>query len=330
MFRFEDPYFLILLLIIPLMIYFYLQKDTTPRIKYSSFRNLKLSLSSKNQIGQYFLIFLRLAAVTLLILALARPQIHNQVREIVSSGIDIMLVIDTSGSMETPDYTENMMPKDRLSVVKKVVKNFIDKRPGDRIGMVVFGTEAFTQCPVTLDHKMLKMFLKDIHIGIVGEATAIGSAIGIAVKRLKDVEGKSKIIILLTDGRNNAGQIAPLTAAELAKTFGIKIYTVGVGSKNPGNLAISQMMKGYNVSLTTLDDENLKAIASLTGGLYFKATDTEGLEEIYKTIDKMEKTQVKVKEYGINKELYLPLLLFAILLFLAEIVLSNTLLMKLP
>ena len=190
MFRFEDPYFLILLLIIPLMIYFYLQKDTTPRIKYSSFRNLKLSLSSKNQIGQYFLIFLRLAAVTLLILALARPQIHNQVREIVSSGIDIMLVIDTSGSMETPDYTENMMPKDRLSVVKKVVKNFIDKRPGDRIGMVVFGTEAFTQCPVTLDHKMLKMFLKDIHIGIVGEATAIGSAIGIAVKRLKDVEGK--------------------------------------------------------------------------------------------------------------------------------------------
>jgi Ca-activated chloride channel family protein len=331
MFRFEDSYFLLLLIIvIPLMIYYYLNKYHNMRIKFSTLTDIKASISSHAQFGQHFLFFLRLVAVALIIVALARPQIHNEVKEVISSGIDIMLVLDTSGSMEARDYSANRKNMDRLSVVKEVVKDFIDKRPGDRIGMVVFGTNAFTQCPVTLDHNILINFLRDVRIGMVGESTAIGSAIGIAVKRLKDVQGKSKIIILLTDGRSNAGQIAPLTAAELAKTFDIKIYTIGVGSKGSQTLTMAQQLKGYSRAQATLDDETLEKIANITGGLYFKATDTEGLKKIYQTIDKMEKTEVKVKQYGINTELFMPFLGIAILLFMAEILLANTLLTKIP
>lgn len=330
MFRFEDPIFLLLLLFIPLMIYHFIKKRGHANIKYSSLDVIK-SLNIRNQSwSQYLLLFLRILVVLLLVCSLARPQIHNKVREVTSSGIDIMLVIDTSGSMEAKDFDNTFKKNNRLEVVKTVVQDFINKRPGDRIGMVVFGTEAFTQCPVTLDHNILITFLKDISIGMVGTNTAIGNGIGIAVKRLKDIEAKSKIIILLTDGRNHTGQITPLTAAELAKTFGIKIYTVGVGSKYPGNAGYGSSFYGFGQPQDPLDEETLKQIANITGGLYFRATDSEGLKKIYETIDKMEKTKIKVKEYGKNTELYGNFLIFALLLFILEVALANTLFSKIP
>lgn len=330
MFRFEDPYFLLLLLFIPLMIYYYIVKQGSLKIKYSSLNLIKALKVRDSKIGQHALFALRLITVILLIICLARPQIHNKVREIISSGIDIMLVLDTSGSMETQDYQINNLPTTRLTVVKDVVREFITKRPGDRLGMIVFGTYAFTQCPITLDHEILINFLKDIHIAMAGESTSIGSAIGIGVKRLKDIKAKSKIIILLTDGRSNTGQIAPLTAAELAKTFGIKIYTVGVGTKDLTNLGINQMLRGYSTTQLTLDEDTLRKIAEITGGLYFKATDTQGLKEIYNTIDKMEKTQIKVKEYGKDTELFPGILTLALIAFLTELLLANTLFTKIP
>lgn len=327
MFRFEDPYFLILLLVIPLIIYHYINKKGGLKITFSSLNIIK-AIRTKNLVfGQHFLLALRLIAIVFIVIAMAKPQIHNKVTEVISSGVDIMLVIDTSGSMKEMDYSSGYMSTNRLDVVKDVVKDFINKRVSDRIGMVVFGTEAFTQCPITLDHNVLINLLKDTQIGMVGQATAIGNAVGIAIKRLKDIKSKTKIIILLTDGRSNAGQIAPLTAAELAKTFGIKIYTIGVGSKYV-------QRTGYymnpNAAQNTLDETTLKQMSAITGGQYFKATDTAGLKEIYETIDKLEKTKIKIKEYGKNTELFGRFLTIALIAFLLEIILANTLLCKIP
>lgn len=330
MFRFEDPYFLLLFFLIPLMIYLYIAKPNKMRIKYSSLKEVKRLYPVNSNLGQHFLFLLRIITVMLLITALARPVFHQKVTEKLSSGVDIMLVMDTSGSMNTQDYPLNGFMTDRLTAVKSVVKEFITKRPADRMGMVVFGTEAFTQCPITLDHAILSTLMKDIRIGMVGESTAIGTAIGIAVKRLKDIKAKSKIIILLTDGRSNVGQIAPITAAEIAKTYGIKIYTIGVGSKHPTGMSLGQMLQGYNPNQVSLDEETLEKIANITGGLYFKATNTEALKEIYNTIDKMEKTDRKVKEYGKNNEIFGPFLILAILTFILELILANTLLAKIP
>ncbi|MEW5820795.1 MAG: VWA domain-containing protein [Cyanobacteriota bacterium] len=331
MFRFEDPIFLLFLLFIPLMIYHYLNKKGGLKIKYSSL-NVISDIGKKDFAwSQHILLALRLFAVILIVLSLARPQIHEKVKEIISSGIDIMLVLDTSGSMEAKDFSVGNRRINRLEAVKEVVSEFVTKRPGDRIGMIVFGTNAYTQCPATLDHGILATFLKDINIGIAGTNTAIGSAIGIAVKRLKDIDAKSKIIILLTDGRNHTGQIAPLTAAELAKTYGIKIYTIGVGSNNPSmNYGPGSLFYNFGVPQEALDEETLKEIADITGGLYFKATDTTGLKKIYETIDKLEKTKIKVKEYGHNTELYINFLTAGLLLLLTELILANTIFSKIP
>ncbi|MGD9582009.1 MAG: VWA domain-containing protein [Vampirovibrionia bacterium] len=327
MFRFEDPYFLILLIFIPLIIYHYMSKKGGLKITFSSLNIIK-AIRAKNLVfGQHFLLALRLVAITLIILAVARPQIHNKVTEVISSGIDIMLVLDTSGSMKEMDYTNNYLAANRLDVVKDVVKEFINKRPSDRMGMVIFGTEAFTQCPITLDHNILNNLLRETQIGMVGQATAMGNAVAIAIKRLKDIKSKSKIIILLTDGRSNAGQIAPLTAAEIAKTFGIKIYTIGVGSKY---VRTSGYYMSARAAQSTLDEETLTKMANITGGKYFLATDTAGLKEIYKTIDDLEKTKIKIKEYGKNTELFGRFLTVALLAFLLEIILANTILCKIP
>lgn len=312
------------------MVYFYLKNNSDMKITFPSIKEIKDIIPVKYNYQKHITFILRLISIFLIIICLARPQIYNTFRQVISSGIDIMLTLDTSGSMETPDFTYNGVQVSRLNIVKLVVQEFINKRPGDRIGMVVFGTEAFTQCPITLDHNILSDLLKDLQIGMAGEATGMGTAIGIAVKRLKDINAKSKIIILLTDGRNNAGQIAPLTAAELAKTYGIKIYTIGVGSDNLQNLSVSQMIKGYDLSQMTLDEDTLKKIANITGGQYFKATDTEMLQKIYNTINQLEKSKMKIKEYGKINELYIYLLPIAIIIFLLEIILSNTILAKIP
>lgn len=329
-FQFQDPWLFLLLAIIPLLIYRTL-KNRPATLHFSSLDSLK-ALHRK---GVEFLaaipLILRCLAIALLVTALARPQEGRKSTEILSAGVDILLAIDTSGSMQALDFEKNHQPVDRLTVVKDVVSEFIDSREFDRMGMVVFGNEAFTQCPLTLDHDILHSFLNKLQIGVAGDSTAIGSAIGISVKRLKDLESKSKVIILLTDGRNNSGNITPFQAAEIAKTYGIKIYTVGVGTQGqapfPINTPFGRKMLMQNVDI---DEDSLKKIAEQTGGQYFRATDSDSLKQIYAQIDTLEKSEVKWIDHSEYRELFPLFLIPALLLVLTETVLTQTRLRRVP
>ena len=227
--RFEDPWLLLMLLLIPVLIL--RERAIASAINYSSLASLKSVSQHRSKIKAIIPTVLTFVAIALFIIAFARPQEGRKRTEILSQGVDIVLAIDTSGSMQALDFKKNENQVTRLSVVKDVVAEFVKHREMDRIGMVVFGANAFTQCPLTLDQSILLSFLDKLKIGMAGDATAIGSAIGISVRRLKDLKSKSKIIILLTDGRNNSGTIPPLQAAEIATTLGIKIYTIGVGKR---------------------------------------------------------------------------------------------------
>ena len=267
----------------------------------------------------------------LLILALARPQEGHKSQEILSVGVDIMLALDTSGSMQALDFIKNEKRDTRLAMVKDVVSKFIENRPNDRIGMVVFGSEAYTQCPLTLDQGILQSFLSKLDIGMAGDSTAIGSAVGIAVKRLKDLESDSKVIILLTDGRNNAGSLPPVQAAQTAKAFGIKIHTIGVGTHGKAPFLVNSIFgQRYVYQEVDIDENTLKEISNLTGGQYFRATDLESLKSIYKQIDQMEKSEVKVLDHSEYTELFHYFLIPGILLLLTEIILSNSILRRIP
>jgi len=274
---------------------------------------------------------IRFLALALLIIALARPQEGHKSTEILSIGVDIMLALDTSGSMRALDFIEDEKRITRLAVVKGVVSKFIDNRPNDRVGMVVFGEQAYTQCPLTLDQGILQSFLSKLEIGMAGDSTAIGSAIGIAVKRLKDLESKSKVIILLTDGRNNAGSLPPLQAAQTAKTFGVKIYTIGVGTKGKAPFLVNSIFgQRYVYQQVDIDENTLKKIAQVTGGEYFRATDLESLKNIYNQIDEMEKSEVKVIDHSEYKELFYYFLVPGLMFILLEIGLSNSFLRRIP
>ncbi len=320
----------LLLAVIPLLIYRAL-KSRPATLHFSSLGSLK----TLHRRGVDFLaatpLILRCLAIVLLVTALARPQEGRKSTEILSAGVDILLAIDTSGSMRAMDFEKNHQPVDRLTVVKDVVSEFIDSREFDRMGMVVFGNEAFTQCPLTLDHDILHSFLNKLQIGVAGDSTAIGSAIGISVKRLKDLESKSKVIILLTDGRNNVQNITPFQAAEIAKTYGIKIYTVGVGTTGqapfPINTPFGQQMLMQRAGI---DEDSLKKIAAQTGGRYFRATDSDSLKQIYAQIDSLEKSEVKWIDHSEYRELFPLFLIPALLLVFAEMLLTQTRLRRVP
>ncbi len=317
-----------LLLGLPLLA---LQKRKGASVHFSSIAILKILRPSKVDLYAGLPLLLRFLVVALLIIALARPQEGRKSTEIVSVGVDIMLALDTSGSMQALDFIEDKQRITRLAVVKGVVSKFIDNRPNDRIGMVVFGEQAYTQCPLTLDQGVLQTFLSKLEIGMAGDSTAIGSAIGIAVKRLKDLESKSKVIILLTDGRNNAGSLVPLQAAQTAKTFGIKIHTIGVGTKGKAPCLVNSVFgQRYVYQEVDIDEGTLKEISKITGGQYFRATDLESLQNIYKQIDEMEKSEVKVIDHSEYNELFYYFLIPGLILLLLEIVLSNTLLRRIP
>lgn len=330
-FQFNDLYYLLLLVLVPMIYFLYRHRSRAAFISFSSiklFSDLHRSLKEKLQ---FIPPLLRVLALVLFVLAVARPQFGSQTTESLSEGIDILLTIDTSGSMKALDFHLQNSEANRLDVVKNVVDDFISRRPHDRIGMVIFGEEAYTQCPLTFDSDTLSMFLKWIRIGIVGDGTSIGNAIATSVKRLKDQHTKSKIIILLTDGRNNAGEIAPLTAAQIAKEYDIKIYTIGVGSRGPVPYLENTPFGTRRVyARLDLDEETLGEIAEITGGKYFRATETKELEEIYATIDELEKTEVKVKEYHDYRELYLWFLAFGFFLLLMEVLLSQTVFQRIP
>jgi Ca-activated chloride channel family protein len=329
--RFADPWLLILLLAVPLMIFYELKKMGSSRIRFSSLETLKALKPARSLAWRKVLLILRCVAMSLLIMALARPQSGTTSTEIITEGVDIMLCLDTSGSMNALDFQLENKRVNRLQVVKKVVDEFIRGRQNDRIGMVVFAEEAFTQCPLTLDYGVLLSFLDRLEIGMAGDTTAIGSALATCVKRLKDLKSKSKVIILLTDGRNNTGTISPATAADIAKTHGIKVYTIGVGTEGEAPFLVDSLFgKQYVYQKVDLDEETLKEIAQKTGGRYFRATNTDALKTIYQQIDKMEKTEAKVKEYMEYDELFTYFLIPALCLILLEILLANTRFMKIP
>jgi len=331
MFRFEDPWLLVFGLVLVPVFYGYFKGKGSGRIRFSSlapFGGIPPSLSV--QLRNILIVF-RCMGIGLCVIALARPQAGQKETEIVTEGIDIMLCLDTSGSMRALDFEREGKRTDRLDVVREVVKAFIQKRQNDRIGMVVFGEQAFTQCPLTMDYGVLLSFLDRIEIGMAGDSTALGSALATGVKRLKEVPGESKVIILVTDGRNNAGRIAPETAAEIAKTYAVKVYTIGVGVEGESPFLMETLFgKRYVYQKVDLDEETLKHIADVTGGSYFRAEDTASLEGIYEQIDQMERTEAKVKEYMEYEELFARFAFPGLLLILVGFVLENTRFRKIP
>ena len=328
-FRFEDPWFLLLLLLFPILVM--RERKLTNTINYSSLASLKLASQHSSKIKTFVPIVLTYVAIVLFIIGLARPQEGQKRTEILSQGVDIVLAIDTSGSMQALDFKKNEDQVTRLSVVKDVVAEFVKSREMDRIGMVVFGANAFTQCPLTLDQNILLSFINKLKIGMAGDATAIGSAIGISAKRLKDLKSKSKVIILLTDGRNNSGAISPLQAAEIAKTLGIKVYTIGIGKRGKAPFLVDTIFgKRLIYRNVDIDEKVLNKISKMTNAKYFRATDLKSLKDIYKQIDLLEKSEVKTLDHSEYKELFHFFLIPGFILLIIEIIFSNSYLRRLP
>jgi Ca-activated chloride channel family protein len=265
-------------------------------------------------------------AFALLILALARPQSTSHGENVYSEGIDIVLALDISSSMLAEDFQPN-----RIEAAKNVAQDFISGRTNDRIALVIFSSESFTQCPLTVDYAVLKNLLKPIKSGMIEDGTAIGLGLANAVNRLKDSKAKSKVIILLTDGVNNRGEIDPITAAQIAASCGIRVYTVGVGTIGEAPYpAQTPFGVRYQMMPVDLDEKALSQIAELTDGKYFRATDNTTLKKIYKEIDRLEKTRIEVRSYRRFTELFYSYVGLALLLLMVEIGISNTWLRKLP
>jgi Ca-activated chloride channel family protein len=306
----------------------------TASVRFSTTTILDKLRPSRSLLLRRGILAFRVLIIGLLILAMARPQTGRKQTQVRTEGIDIILVLDTSGSMQALDLDSDRAierRRNRLQVAQAVVGEFIEKRENDQIGLVVFGSEAFTQCPLTLDHGIIATFLNGIEIGIAGDATAIGSAIGTAVKRLKKSDAKSKVIILLTDGRSNAGSLSPRKAAEIAKTFGVKIYAIGAGTKGKAPFLVDSFFgKQVVYQSVEIDEPTLKEVATSTNGAYFRAEDKEALAAIYDEIDQLEKTEVTTHTYMEYHERFRNFVTPALGLLLLEIVLLGTRFRKLP
>ncbi|MBP1676163.1 MAG: von Willebrand factor type [Bacteroidetes bacterium] len=325
---FNNPEYLFLLLLLIPMIYWYIREmhKSDASLQISSHRNLQMFPKSYKIKLLHIPFILRALAVVLLTLALARPQASNSWRSESTEGIDIMMALDISGTMMAEDLKPN-----RLEASKAVATEFILSRPNDNIGLVVFAGESFTQCPLTTDHAVLVNLFNGISWGLIDDGTAIGLGLANAVNRIKDSKAKSKVIILLTDGSNNRGDIAPITAAEIARSFGIRVYAIGVGSYGKVRIPVpTQVGIQYQLMDSEFDEKTLKDIASMTGGHYFRATNNNKLRAIYQEIDQMEKTKINVREYSKKNEEFYLFALAAFVLLLAEILLRNTLLKKIP
>ncbi len=282
-----------------------------------------------DRIGFHLPFILRLITITLIILMLARPQLGQSFTVSKHYGLDMVLAVDTSQSMSALDLELNGQAVDRLTVLKKILEDFVGKRPNDRLALLVFGEKAYTQCPLTLDHGAIIDLIDHLEIGMVGGSTAIGDAIAIAVKRLKDLQAKSRVLILMTDGQNTSGNISPQIATEMAKELGIKIYTIGIGRDGEVPVKIDTPLGPQIVTaITEIDEESLTKIAEATGGQYFRAQSTGDLTRIYDHINKLEKTEMKVKEYNSYKDIYENLLWIAFATFLGELLLANTILFR--
>jgi Ca-activated chloride channel homolog len=314
---FANPAFLYLLVIVPLMVtwYVYKHKSSHPDLQFS---DTKVFINAPKTARQKFfhgLFVLRMLAIALLIVALARPQTKSSNSDVNVEGIDIVLAMDISGSMLAEDLKPN-----RLEASKKVAMDFIDGRPNDRIGLVIFSSESFTQCPLTTDHTKLKNLFSDIKSGMIEDGTAIGDGLATAVNRLSKSTAVSKVVILLTDGINNAGSIDPLTAAEIAKLYNVRVYTIGVGTMGMAPYPFQTVFGiQYQNAEVKIDEPMLKEIAQTDNGKYYRATSNKKLEEIYKEIDKLEKSKMEVLEYKYRTDIYFPFALAALILFAFEL-----------
>ena len=294
---------------------------------YSRVEALKTLDHKRTRLLSSVTVLLRFLVFFLIIIALARPQSVLQDEEVTTEGLDIMLVLDVSQSMAAEDFNPN-----RLEAAKKTIRSFVDKRVYDRLGLVVFGSDAYTQCPLTADHAVLGELLQSVELGMAGDGTAVGMALATALNRLKDSEGKTKLIILLTDGENNRGQIDPKSASKLASDLGIKVYTIGVGSEKGARIPIydPQYGKVYTNQRTSIDEVTLKAIAKESGASYFRAKDKEALVSIYNQIDRFEKTEINTTLYRQYVDYFPTILLGAFGLLMIEILLANVVLVFIP
>ena len=327
-YEFQHPWFFLLFIVIAAMIWFqFFRPSKMVEIAMPGVEELKHKLSIKAMLFKY-LPLLRIVALSAFIIALARPQSILKEEEVKAEGIDIMLVMDLSSSMLARDFKP-----DRLTVSKQMGQDFIDKRSYDRIGLVIFAGESFTQSPLTTDHRVLKEFLGQLQSGILDDGTAIGMGLASAVNRLKESEAKSKVVILLTDGVNNAGYIKPMTAAEIAKSMGVKVYTIGVGSMGNAISPTRRRSDGVYVFANTrveIDEALLTEISKLTGGQYFRATDEASLQRIYEEIDRLEKTEIEVSVFKRYAEEFRLFLMIGMLCLFLEWTLKNTLLRSVP
>ena len=332
MFHFNHPEVLWLLALLPLLAFLRGRRGAAGAIRYSSAQTAREIAGPRKSRAGRWLSTLRILALGALVVALARPQIVHGTSEVDASGVDIILAVDVSGSMEALDFTINNKPANRVDVVKKVVSRFIDERPSDRIGLVAFAGRPYMVSPLTLDHQWLQKRLNTIHPGMVEDGTAIGSALASGINRLRDQESKSRIVILLTDGINNAGKILPVTAAEAAETIGIKVYTIGAGSRGEVPVPITDQFGNQKIvrAKVDIDEKSLKQVAQMTGAAYYRATDTDSLEKIYAEINKLETTTHKIRKFEHHNEMFMWAALGALLLMGLELTLNQTRFRRLP
>ena len=325
---FANPlYFLLLLLLIP-MIGWYIWKlrKSQASLQISDSQGFDKAPINYKVFLRHLPFVFRVLCFVFLVIALARPQSTDNWQNSTTEGIDIVMSVDISTSMLAEDLKPN-----RIEAAKEVATSFIVGRSSDNIGLVIFARESFMQCPLTIDHAVLLNLMKDVQCGMIEDGTAIGHGLAIAVSRLKDSQAKSKVVILLTDGSNNAGEIAPSTAAEIAKTYGVRVYTVAVGSKGtaPYPFQVAGRIVYQNVPVE-IDEKTLTQIAQITGGKYFRATNNKALKSIYEEIDQMEKTKINVQEYSKKQEEYLSFAILALLFLFLELLLRHTLLKNIP
>ena len=330
---FAHPYFLLLLLLLPVLSWLKGKRGEPPAFIYSSVQLVRGILNITRTRSGGFLSALRWLALALFIVALAQPRLTHSETRVTASGVDIVVALDMSGSMVSEDFEVHGERVNRFNMARAVLKQFIDKRPNDRIGLVVFATQPFIATPLTLDHDFLQDNLDRLKIGDVDEnRTAIGSALSTAVNRLREVKSKSKIVILMTDGNNNSGNIAPLTAAEAAKALGVKVYTIGVGMRGMAPMPV--FIAGRRVDTRMLpvdiDEDTLKKIADGTQGKYYRADNSENFQAIYAEIDKLEKTEKDVRKFAQHRELFAWVITPGFGLLLLELLLRHTVWRRLP
>ncbi len=330
--RLASPWLLLLLALLPLVWRASVRRTQRAVVRFPTIASLKAISATGAGRRRLALILLRSLALVLVIVALARPQAGTATAKVYREGVDVMLAMDVSGSMLAEDFTLGNERSSRLEAVKAVVDEFVTARPQDRIGLVLFGARAYTQCPLTLDHGWLRQNLARAEVGMIEDGTAVGSGIATAVNRLRASTAKSKFVVLLTDGQQNAGTLSPESAADAAAALGIKVYTVGAGTRGMAPFPTTDLFgnKVYRPMSVDIDEDALKKVAEITHARYFRATDTTSLREIYAEIDRAEKTEFEAPEYTEYREAYAWMLWPALLLLCLELGLAETVLRKLP